>query len=184
MELDNIVYKISFRKIKYPRLEFTTGKLHFILPLNTRHEKLFQKHKKWVQKKMAFIEDCLKESEKKELIKRSEEEFKGLVLTLIMKASDELRMRINNVFFKPMKTKWASFSANKNLIINKLARELPEYLLEYIVFHEIAHIRQKRHNEKFWEIISNKFSDYQNREKDLFVYWFKLASKDYRISKR
>lgn len=177
MGLENIDHKISFRKIKYPRLEFTSGELHFILPLNARHEELFQKHSKWIGKKRAFIEECLKESEKKELVTRSDDEFKGLVLTLIMKAADELKVRLNNVYFKLMKTKWASFSAQKNLVFNKLARYLPEYLLEYIVFHELTHLKQKRHNDHFWEIISQKFPNHIELEKELFIYWFRLASR-------
>jgi hypothetical protein len=125
---------------------------------------------------MEFIEECQKESTKKDLVQRQEDDFKSLVLTMIMQAVDELNVRINNVYFKAMKTKWASFSANKNLVINKLARYLPDYLLEYIVFHEITHIKQKRHNEKFWQVISKKFSNFLDLEKDLFIYWFKLAS--------
>ncbi len=177
MELKNIPHKISHRRIKYPRLEFTTGELHFVLPLNCRHEGLFNKHEKWIQKKRAFIEECLKESEKRELIQRSEDEFKGLVLSLIVKAADELDVSLNNVIFRSMKTKWASFSVQKNLVFNKLARYLPEYLLEYIVYHELTHLKQKRHNDQFWETISRKFKKYQELEKGLFIYWFRLASK-------
>lgn len=177
MELKNIPHKISHRRIKYPRLEFTTGELHFVLPLNSRHEELFNKHEKWIQKKRAFIEECLKESERRELIRRSDDEFKGLVLSLIIKAADKLNVKLNNVIFRLMKTKWASFSAKKNLMINKLARYLPDHLVEYIVFHEIAHLKEKRHNDRFWEIISRQFKNYQELEKELFVYWFRLASK-------
>jgi len=176
MELKDIPHKISYRDIKYPRLEFRSGELHLILPQNARLDELFQKHKKWIQDKLEFIEECLKKSEKKELIQRSEDEFKGLVLTLIIKVSDELNARINNVYFKSMKTKWASFSAKKNLMVNKLARYLPEYLIKYMVFHEIAHLKQKRHNDQFWMTISKKFKNYTELETELFIYWFRLAS--------
>lgn len=177
MELENIPHKISYRKIKYPRFEFTTGELHFVLPLNSQLEELFNKHEGWIQKKRAFIEGCLKESEKRELVQRSDDEFKGLVLSLIIKAANELNVRLNNVIFRAMKTKWASFSSRKNLIINKLVRYLPEDLLEYIVHHELTHLKQKRHNEKFWEMISGKFPEYNELEKELFIYWFRLVPK-------
>jgi predicted metal-dependent hydrolase len=176
MELENIPYKVSHRKIKYPRLEFTTGELHFVLPLNSRHEELSNKHARWIQKKRAFIEECLKESEKRKVFQRSDDDFRGLVLSLIMKAADDLNVKLNNVIFRFMKTKWASFSVKKNLVINRLARNLPEYLLEYIVFHELTHLKQKRHNDHFWEIIAKKFPYYERLEKDLFIYWFRFLS--------
>jgi hypothetical protein len=176
-DLEKIPYKISHRNIKYPRIEFTTGNLHFILPLNTRHEELFNKHERWIQKKRAFIEECLKESEKRGLVQRSDDEFKGIVLSLVIKAADELKVRLNNVYFKLMKTKWASFSPKKNLMINKLAKYLPDHLIEYLVAHELNHLKQKRHNEQFWELIACKFPNYEDLEKELFIYWFRSAPK-------
>lgn len=176
MDLENIPHKISYRKIRYPRIEFTTGRLHFVLPLNSRHEELSSKHEPWIQKKRAFIQECLKESEKKEVVQRSSEEFKRLVLSLIIKAADELGVKPNNVYFKLMKTKWASISSKKNLMINKLASGLPDHLVEYMIVHEFTHLKQKRHNDHFWEIIAKKFPEYETLEKELFVYWFRLIT--------
>jgi hypothetical protein len=176
MELQDIPHKISYREIKYPRIEFTGGTLHFILPPNFRQEEIFRKHKKWIRRKRQFIEQCLRESEKKDLIARSDGEFRGLVLSLIVKISEEMKVRVNQVYFKLMKTKWASLSSKKNIMVNKMARALPEHLIEYIVFHEIAHLKQKRHDERFWAIMERRFRNYQEMERDLAVYWFRLAS--------
>ena len=68
-------------------------------------------------------------------------------------------------------------SPKKNIMVNKLAGALPEHLIEYIVFHEIAHLKQKRHDERFWAVIKQRFRNYQELEKDLAVYWFRLVSK-------
>lgn len=73
-----------------------------------------------------------------------------------------------------MKTKWASIGPKKNIMINKLARCLPDHLVEYMIVHELTHLKQKRHNEHFWEIIAKKFPEYEALEKELFVYWFRL----------
>jgi len=51
MAVENIPYKVFYRRIKYPRLEFTTGELHFILPLNSNREEVFNRHKRWIEKK-------------------------------------------------------------------------------------------------------------------------------------
>jgi len=176
MDPENFPHKVSYRNIRYPRIEFTTGELHFVLPLNSQYEELSRKHERWIQKKWTFIQDCLKESEKRELIQRSNDEFKGLALSLIIKAADELGVKPNSVYFRLMKTKWASISSKKNLTINKLARCLPDHLVEYMIVHELTHLKQKRHNDHFWEIIAKKFPDYEALEKELFVYWFRLIS--------
>lgn len=178
MELKNIPYKVSYRDIKYPRIEFGSGKLHFVLPFSSEPEAIYKKHKKWILKKIEFIEECLKEASNAEIVKRAEGEFKDLIYSFVKKISKELGTEINKIFFRTMKTKWASCSAKRNLTINRLMKNLPQDLLKYIVFHEITHLKQKRHNHKFWEIISKKFNNYEALEKELFIYWFKLVASD------
>lgn len=178
MELQGFPHKISYRKVKYPRLEFTSGELLFVLPYNAKPEVLLKKHEKWIQKKMKFIEECLKDSKKKELSQRTEKEFNVVIKDLIAKTEKELGVKLNKLYVRKMKTKWASCSRKGNLTMNSLARYLPHRLLDYIVFHESAHLKQKRHNDKFWEIISKNFKNHNEFERELFIYWFRLNSKN------
>jgi predicted metal-dependent hydrolase len=55
---------------------------------------------------------------------------------------------------------------------------LPEKHLEYIIYHEVVHLFEKRHNDRFWEIVAGEFPTYQEIEKELFVYWFRLVGHD------
>lgn len=175
MELKDIPHKISFRNIRYPRLEFQTGELMLVLPKGTDPVKIFQRHKKWIMEKIKFIDECRKAAKTKKTIQRVDEDFQGLVLQYIVNISQELKVKINMVIFRTLKTKWASISPKKNLTFNTMMRFLPDYLIEYIVFHEIAHLKHKHHNAGFWEMISRRFKNYQDLEKDLFIYWFKLT---------
>jgi len=173
MELE---YKVSYRKVKYPRLEFKTGGLLLILPYGEDPKTILEKHKDWIMKKSEFIKECLKNSLDKELVEREEKEFKKLVYSLVERTSKELGVKVKNIYFRKMKTKWASCSKKRNLTINILLKYLPECLIDYVIFHEIAHIIEKKHNKKFWSIVSKKFN-YQELEKDLFGYWFVLGKK-------
>ena len=126
---------------------------------------------------MALVEDCLKHAPDKRMVERTEKEFRDLTLSLVKKALIELGGKLNNIYFRMMKTKWASLSSERNLTINRLIKHLPEHLLNYVIFHEIVHLKEKRHNDKFWKRISKKFHNYQELEKDLFVYWFQVAKR-------
>src|SRR4030067_2940603 len=160
MELPNIPYKVSHRDVKYPRLEFKTGQLLIILPFGPKPDRLLEKHRSWILKKSKFIEDCLRDNSNKKTVERTEEEFKSLISLLAKKASKGLGERLNKIYFRTMRTKWASCSSKKNLTINKLMKYLPESILKYVVFHEILHLAEKRHNDKFWKRISKKFNNY------------------------
>ncbi|MEE8168706.1 MAG: hypothetical protein V3T58_07530 [Candidatus Hydrothermarchaeales archaeon] len=39
---------------------------------------------------------------------------------------------------------------------------------------EPVKIAEKRHNERFWNMISRRFNRYQEKEKNLLVYWFSI----------
>jgi predicted metal-dependent hydrolase len=176
MELPNIPYSVSHRNVRYPRLEFRTGKLLLVLPFGFKPDPLLEKHKSWILKKTGFIKECLKETSKKKIVRRTEEEFRDLIRSSIKRASKELGGKLKKIYFRKMKTKWASCSAKRNLTINTLMKYLPDYLIKYVIFHEIAHLREKRHNDKFWEIVLRRFNNYKELERDLFIYWFKSQS--------
>jgi predicted metal-dependent hydrolase len=171
----NIVYRVSYRDVKYPRLEFKTGELLLVLPFGREHNLLMKKHRTWILKKIEFIEDCLKSSANKEISDRTDNELKDLVYSFATKYSKKLGIKLNHIYFRKMKSKWASCSSKGNLTINILMRHLPEHLVEYVVFHETAHVIEKRHNQEFWGLVSKVFNNYQELEKDLFAYWFRVA---------
>ena len=170
----NVEYQIDYRNIKYPRLEFKTGSLLLILPKNYKNEKdLIEKHKQWVYCKDFIIRTALKTAKNKELnLDRTDEELKQLVYSFAKDFIKDFNFKINNIYFRKMKTKWGSCSSQRNLTINTLLKYLPEELIEYVIFHEMAHSWERRHNERFWKAMSREFKDYEKREKELLVYWF------------
>mgnify|MGYP001093016330 CR=1 FL=1 len=177
MELPNIPYSVAHRNVKYPRLEFGTGKLLLVLPLGRKPGPILEKHKMWILKKMAFVEECLKHASDIRMVERSEKEFRGLTFSLVKKGLKELGGKLNHVYFRIMRTKWASLSSKRNLTINRLMRHLPEHLVKYIIFHEIIHLKEKKHNDRFWDVVSKRFNNYQELERDLFVYWFQVVKR-------
>ncbi|MGV8177012.1 MAG: M48 family metallopeptidase [Candidatus Bilamarchaeaceae archaeon] len=169
-----VEYAIAYRKIRYPRLEFKTGRLLLVLPDDYKDkDELIRKHKEWIARKSTIISRMLRQAKGKKLVKREENEFRKLVNREI-EAGRKHGLRINMVFFRKMNSKWGSHSRNGNLTFNSLMKDLPEKTIRYIVFHEMAHSVEKKHNARFWKIIRNKFPEYQKIEKDLFVYWFLL----------
>lgn len=169
-----INYEIVHRNIKYPRLEFKTGKLLLILPKNyTDYKNLIEKHKDWIFKRNSEIIEALVGAQKKELdLDRTDEEFKQLIRSFVEEFSKDLKININNIYFRKMKSKWGSCSTNRNLTINKLLKYLPIEVIEYVIFHEIIHLIERKHNEHFWKLVSTKFDNYEEKEKELFEYWF------------
>jgi hypothetical protein len=83
---------------------------------------------------------------------------------------------VKKIRFREMRTKWASCNSSGNITINSLMKDMPGELIDYVVYHEVSHLKKMRHNDKFWGIIAKKFPYYKEHEKELSIYWFRLNS--------
>lgn len=176
MALRKIPYAVSYRNIKYPRIELKTGKVLLIIPFGKKPDVVLEKHEPWIRGKLDFIGKCLKAASGKKLADRTDEEFKVLVNRIADEVSRELKVRLKGICFRKMRTKWASLSRRKNMTVNMLMRYLPVRLIRYIVYHEMVHLIEKRHNEKFWKIISRRYKNHGFLEKKMFICWFLINS--------
>ena len=174
---ENIDYNVDYRNIKYPRLEYKTGTLLLVLPKDyQKKEQLLQKHQKWIQRRNQTIQKALQQANNKKLNNRTLDQLKKLVNTTIQEIQTKHNCRINKVYYRKMKTKWASLSQNNNLTINTLLKHLPQNLIQYVIFHELTHTTQRKHNTTFWKLIAQKYPNHQTKEKQLLTHWFLIQN--------
>ncbi len=167
-------YNVIHKNVKYPRLEFKTGNLIVVSPKNMNHEKLINKHKLWIYEKQKEILKLSKESKEQKIKEKNIFDLKDTVTNIVDAYSKSLNFKPNKIYFKSMKTKWASCSQNNNLTFNTLLRFLPEDTIKYVVFHEFLHLKERRHDNSFYYNINKKFPNHQKMEKSLLTYWFLL----------
>jgi predicted metal-dependent hydrolase len=167
-------YTVEYRNVKHPRCEFKTGTLLIVLPKKGwTPEQVLEKYEVWIKRKQATINTAIQKSTETAInTTRSNNELRVMVRSFAESAQEDLNTKINKIYFREMKTKWASHSQNNNLTINTLLKYLPEDLVSYIIYHETAHNLERKHNENFWKLISQKHPSYLTMEKDLLTFWF------------
>ena len=173
-----IQYTVLRRRVRYPRLEFKTGRLVVVAPFGFEILPLIKKHRNWILNKSEFINNTIKEIKKERLINRDKETLQNLINYITKEVEKILKVKPQKIYFRLMKTKWASCSRKKNLILNLLLKYLPENLIRYVIFHEFCHLIIPRHNKRFWLLISREFNNHQTLEKRLFGYWFLIQRID------
>jgi len=65
---------------------------------------------------------------------------------------------------KDQKTRWGSCSNKGNLNFSWRLILAPKYALDYVVVHELAHLRQMNHSTKFWKIVQMFYPEYEQAE--------------------
>ncbi len=116
-------------------------------------EDIVKTKRKWLEEQTAKIKAVQEEHEARKQdkpeIDRNEARAK------IIKRLDELAklhgFEYNRAFIRAQKTKWGSCSGNQNINLNVKLVELPQELMDYVILHELVHLRIKNHGRKFWE---------------------------------
>jgi predicted metal-dependent hydrolase len=54
----------------------------------------------------------------------------------------------------PMQKQWGSCSAKGNLMLNPHLIKAPKECIDYVILHELCHIAEHNHSEKFWRLLT------------------------------
>jgi len=73
--------------------------------------------------------------------------------------------KINKIFFKHNKSNWGSCSNARNINISTRLLFAPDEVLEYVCIHELAHLIEQNHSDRFWMLVETAMSDYMEKEK-------------------
>ena len=85
-------------------------------------------------------------------------EFKRFMLSLTKKYLEKLNLSVNKVFFRNQKTKLGSCSSKKNISYNLRLIDMPEFVQEYVVVHEVVHLKHLNHSLEFKKLVKNIYS--------------------------
>ena len=78
--------------------------------------------------------------------------------------------RYNKIGFRNAKTRWGSCSYDNNLSLNIHLMRLPDYLIDYIILHELCHTKEKNHSKKFWGLMVELSPETLKHDKELKKY--------------
>ena len=95
-------------------------------------------------------------------------EFKSILPVLIAKWEETLGVKVNKWEVKQMKTLWGSCNhRTHNVIFNLELIKKPLHCIEYIVVHELLHIKVRLHNEEYTSLLNRYFPNWKQLKDEL-----------------
>jgi predicted metal-dependent hydrolase len=87
--------------------------------------------------------------------------------------SSEMGIGYKQIIIRGQKTRWRSCSRKKNLSFNWKLIMAPEPVIEYVVIHELLHLKEMNHSKRFWELVARYCPAWKKHKK-----WLKQHESD------
>lgn len=78
-------------------------------------------------------------------------------------AKPPLRVRV-------MRTRWGSLSPSGGICLNAALLHAPRACLDYVIFHELAHLRARGHGPRFYAELARYVPDWRERRRELHAF--------------
>ncbi len=73
------------------------------------------------------------------------------------------------VFISPALTRWGSCNTRREVRLAWRLVKAPAVLVDYVICHELAHLRHMNHSRAFWAEVERQCPDYKSRRAELFA---------------
>lgn len=132
-------------------------------------ERMVISKSKWIDEHMLKVQSTIDERSKLEKItfeqvKELEDQAVEYIPKRVKYYAEKENFIYNKITIKNLVSRWGSCSTKGNLNFNCLIMLTPDYVIDYIVVHELCHLREMNHSEKFWAEVEKIMPDYQRAE--------------------
>jgi predicted metal-dependent hydrolase len=102
------------------------------------------------------------------LTKWYRQQIKRLIPSLVIKWESILQVKVNDIRIKQMKTKWGACNIEaKRIWLNLELAKKPEQCIEYILVHEMVHLLERHHNDRFLLLMNRYLPNWEKLRKEL-----------------
>jgi predicted metal-dependent hydrolase len=82
----------------------------------------------------------------------------------VMEFAAAQKLSVRRVTVRNQRSRWGSCSRNGTVSLNWRLIQAPVFVRDYLILHELMHLRQMNHSPRFWREVERVCPDYQNAE--------------------
>jgi predicted metal-dependent hydrolase len=126
-------------------------------------ERFIQKHEEWIRSQLERIESLpplLTPSEQRTEYKLYKEQARTFAKERVEYYCGLYGFSHRRIAIKNSCTRWGSCSRSGNLNFHYQLIFLPPELAEYLIVHEVCHLQEFNHSERFWALVAKQIKNY------------------------
>lgn len=142
---------------------------HSVSP--TRIERLLADRHTWINEATARMQNIktLPVSGRRAYLKYREQ-ARALITERVVHWNVRLGYAFNRIAIKDTRRAWGSCSRKGNLNFSYALLFLPQELVDYVVVHELCHLKEHNHSRAFWLLVERVFPNYRLLRAELRTY--------------
>lgn len=152
--------KIAFEK------EYVSGESFLYLGKKFRLDVAQCEHDGLIFKQSKFILNNQEQKKAETLFQKwYKKKAKEKLIPRVEKFAKQMGLNPKEIKILSMSKRWGSCTVDGNIILNYHLIKAPLYVVDYVIVHELAHLIEHNHSEKFWKIVKTQMGDF-SKQKD------------------
>lgn len=164
---EQISYEMIRKRIKNIYIHIKEAKVIVTIPYKMEKEKaisVVEEKKKWIFDRVRKQKQNLKEEK---MTEKELEILKQIVQEKIPFYAEKIGEYPNKVRIRDLNYAWGSCSTKRNISINEKLAKHSEKEIEYVILHELCHLKHMNHSKQFWNLVEENMPDYKSIRKEL-----------------
>jgi len=124
-------------------------------------KKFVQKKQNWITKKQKLIQTRNQTKAQGQQIKISKEQALKKIALRVKYYSSLTGFKYKQIKITSAQKRWGSCSAQNNLNFPQRLALAPDKVIDYVIVHELCHIKHKNHSKNFWNEVAQIMPDYK-----------------------
>jgi len=131
-------------------------------------KKMIHDKRHWIYKKHLEFSDKIKKQKAKKTKTLTDKYLENKT----WKLASKIGVKPSKVVVKKLKDRWGSSTKNGTINLNKALKKAPSKVADYIIIHELCHLKVREHSRRYWNLVHKFMPKYQDK-----ITWLEANSK-------
>ena len=124
-------------------------------------ERVLESHREWIAAERGRQRPRLRLDPRRVSEAEARVAVRELVRMLAEEEAAELGVDFDRIEIRDQRTRWGSCSTRGTLSFNWRLVLAPYEVLDYVVVHELCHLREANHSRRFWRLVESRRPDWR-----------------------